>query len=86
MAWRWCLPASVISGTDLVAAGTEFVISLEGSEIRLTPLPMLPVTTVDDAAGLLARRGKKKTNEQTTHTNISSMLKARDATTRDQVV
>lgn len=65
-----------------LTAGTEFAISFVGDEIRLTPLPMFPVTTVDDAAGLLARRGKKKTDEQTTRSSIAKMLKARDAATR----
>lgn len=65
-----------------LTAGTEFAISFVGDEIRLTPLPMFPVTTVDDAAGLLARRGKKKTDEQTTRSSIAKMLQARDAATR----
>lgn len=65
-----------------LAAGTEFAISFVGDEIRLTPLPMFPVSTVDKAAGLLAKRGAKKTDEQTTRSNIAQMLKARDAATR----
>ena len=65
-----------------LAAGTEFAISFVGDEIRLTPLPMFPVATVDKAAGLLAKRGAKKVDEQTTRSNIAKMLKARDAATR----
>ncbi|GAB1235355.1 AbrB/MazE/SpoVT family DNA-binding domain-containing protein [Ferrigenium sp. UT5] len=63
--------------------GTEFAISFVGNEIRLIPLPLFPVTTVDDAAGLLARHGVKKTDEQITRAKISKMLKARDAATRE---
>jgi AbrB family looped-hinge helix DNA binding protein len=66
-----------------LAAGTEFAISFVGDEIRLKPLPMFPVTTVDDAAGLLSRRGVKKTYEQITRARIAKMLKARDAATRE---
>ena len=66
-----------------LAVGTEFAISFVGDEIRLKPLPMFPVTTVDDAAGLLARRGAKKTDEQITRAKIAAMLKARDAATRE---
>jgi bifunctional DNA-binding transcriptional regulator/antitoxin component of YhaV-PrlF toxin-antitoxin module len=65
-----------------LAVGTEFAISFVGDEIRLTPLPMFPVATIDNAAGLLAKRGAKKTDEQTTRSNIAKMLKMRDAATR----
>ena len=43
-----------------LAAGTEFAVSFVGDEIRLTPLPMFPRTTVAATAGLLAKRGQKK--------------------------
>lgn len=65
-----------------LAVGTEFAISFVGDEIRLKPLPMFPATTVNDAAGLLARRGVKKTDEQITRAKIAKMLKARDTATR----
>jgi AbrB family looped-hinge helix DNA binding protein len=65
-----------------LAAGTEFAISFVGDEIRLTPLPMFPVATVDGAAGLLAKRGKKKLGEQDSRARIAQTLKARDAATR----
>lgn len=65
-----------------LTVGTEFAISFVGDEIRLTPLPVFPVTNLDDAAGLLARPGRKKTDEQTTRSNIAKMLKARDMATR----
>ncbi|GAB1233037.1 hypothetical protein UT4_15030 [Ferrigenium sp. UT4] len=66
-----------------LTVGTEFAISFVGNEIRLIPLPMFPVTTVEDAAGLLARRGEKKSDEKTARAKISKMLKARDAATRE---
>lgn len=65
-----------------LAAGTEFAISFVGNEIRLTPLPMFPVTTVAEAAGLLAKPGMKKAGEENTHAKIAKMLKARDTATR----
>lgn len=65
-----------------LAAGTEFAISFVGAEIRLTPLPMIPVVTVDEAAGLLAKRGARKPDENKTRAKIAAAIKARDATTR----
>jgi bifunctional DNA-binding transcriptional regulator/antitoxin component of YhaV-PrlF toxin-antitoxin module len=65
-----------------LTVGTEFAISFVGDEIRLTPLPLFPTTTVDAVAGLLARPGKKKSDEQTTRSNIAKMLKVRDAATK----
>ena len=65
-----------------LAVGTEFVVSFVGNEIRLTPLPMFPRTTVADAAGLLTKRGRKGMSEAKTRASISRTLKARDAATR----
>ena len=65
-----------------LVVGTEFAISFVGDEIRLTPLPMFPVTTVDDAAGLLSKRGVKKTDENIIRAKIAKAIKARDAATR----
>lgn len=65
-----------------LAVGTEFVVSFAGDEIRLTPLPMFPRTTVADAAGLLAKRGRKGMSETKIRTRISKTLKMRDAATR----
>lgn len=65
-----------------LAVGTEFVVSFVGDEIRLTPLPMFPRTTVADAAGLLAKRGQKGMSEAKIRASISKTLKARDASTR----
>lgn len=65
-----------------LAAGTKFVVSFVGDEIRLIPLPMFPHTTVADTAGLLAKRGRKSMSEANTRASISKALKARDAATR----
>jgi AbrB family looped-hinge helix DNA binding protein len=65
-----------------LAVGTEFVVSFVGDEIRLTPLPMFPHTTVAEAAGLLAKHGRKGMSEAKTRARISKTLKARDTATR----
>jgi len=65
-----------------LAVGMEFAISFVGNEIRLTPLPMFPVSTVTEAAGLLAKRGSEKPDEKVTRAKIAKTLKARDAATR----
>ncbi len=66
-----------------LTAGTEFAISFVGNEIRLTPLPMFPATTVSEVAGLLARHGAKKVDEATVRAKIAKTLKARDTATRE---
>jgi hypothetical protein len=53
-----------------------------GNEIRLTPLPMFPVSTIAKAAGMLAKRGSKKSDEKETRAKIAKTLNARDAATR----
>lgn len=65
-----------------LTVGTEFAISFVGDEIRLTPLPMFPATTVDAVAGLLAKRGVKKSGDSATRKKIAVAIKARDAATR----
>jgi len=65
-----------------LAVGTEFVVSFVGDEIRLTPLPMFPRTSVADAAGMLAKRGKKKLSSEKARASISKTLQARDAASR----
>lgn len=65
-----------------LAAGTEFAVSFVGDEIRLTPLPMFPRTTVAATAGLLVKRGQKHMDEQKTRASIRKTLKARDTATR----
>lgn len=65
--------------------GTEFTVSLVGREIRLTPLPPFAQSTVMEAAGLLAMRGRKARNgvgDKTTRAKIRLSLKTRDKATR----
>ena len=65
--------------------GTEFTVSLVGQEIRLTPVLPFAQSTVIEAAGLLAKRGRKSRNkagDKAAHTKIHQTLKARDAVTR----
>jgi AbrB family looped-hinge helix DNA binding protein len=63
--------------------GTRFVVSFVGTEIRLTPVAPFAKRTVDDAAGLLAKRGRRrKIGADTTRRKIQQTLKARDAATR----
>ncbi len=82
MALRWWSRVTGTSVTNLMGARTEFVNALVGSEICLTPLQTLPMTTVETVAGLLARHGKKKIDEQISRANIAKMLRARDAASR----
>lgn len=68
--------------THHLAAGTEFVISFVGNEIRLRPLPLFPRTTVADGAGLLATYGRKRLSEEKIRAGIRKTLKARDNATK----
>jgi AbrB family looped-hinge helix DNA binding protein len=65
-----------------LAAGTEFMVSFVGAEIRLTPVPSFPKSTVAEVAGLLAKRGRKAVADKTTQDKIRASIKARDAATR----
>ena len=65
-----------------LAPGTEFVVSLVGKEIRLTPVPPFAQRTVMEAAGLLAKRGRKAASAKAAQAKIRRSLKARDAATR----
>jgi len=75
------IPKEIRKAHHLVV-GTEFVVSFVGDEIRLTPLPLFPRTTVADTAGLLAKHGRGSVDEKTTRATISKILKARDTATR----
>lgn len=78
---QFVIPNEIRKSHHLVV-GTEFAISFVGDEIRLTPLPIFPVATVAETAGLLAKRGVNRTDEENTHARIAKTLKARDAATR----
>ena len=75
------IPNKIRKAHDLLP-GTEFVVSLVGKEIRLTPVPPFAKRTALEAAGLLAKRGRKVASEKTTRAKIHQTLKARDAATR----
>lgn len=79
---QFVIPSEIRKSHHL-AAGTEFAVSFVGSEIRLTPLPMFPATTVAEVAGLLARRGENKAGEATVREKIAKAIKARDSATRE---
>ncbi|HEY4698042.1 MAG TPA: AbrB/MazE/SpoVT family DNA-binding domain-containing protein [Gallionella sp.] len=75
------IPKEIRKAHHLIV-GTEFAVSFVGDELRLTPLPMFPRTTVADAAGLLAKRGRKGMSEAKIRARIGKTLKARDDATR----
>lgn len=57
-----------------LAAGTEFIVSFLGDEIRLLPVPVFPRTRVEEAAGALAQSGRRKLTEEETESSIARML------------
>lgn len=61
--------------------GTRFVVSFVGTEIRLTPVAPFAKRTVNETAGLLAKRGRK-IGSDAARNKIQQTLKARDAATR----
>ncbi len=75
------IPNEIRKAHQLVP-GTNFIVSFVGREIRLTPVPPFPQVTAVEAAGLLARRGRKAAADKTTRAKIQRSLKARDAATR----
>jgi AbrB family looped-hinge helix DNA binding protein len=79
---QFVIPSEIRKSHHLTA-GTEFAVSFVGSEIRLTPLPMFPPTTLAEVAGLLARGEKKIPDEATLRAKIAQSIKARDAATRE---
>ena len=78
---QFVIPKEIRKALHLTV-GTEFAVSFVGNELRLTPLPMFPRTTVAGTAGLLAKRGQKAVSEAKTHTRVGKALKARDLATR----
>lgn len=57
-----------------LAAGTEFIVSFRGDEIRLMPVPVFPRTKVEEAAGALAKPGRKRLSEEETDMEIARLL------------
>ncbi|OGT20662.1 MAG: hypothetical protein A2342_07520 [Gallionellales bacterium RIFOXYB12_FULL_54_9] len=77
---QFVIPSEIRKSHHLTA-GTEFAVSFVGSEIRLTPLPMFPPTTLAEVAGLLAK--DEIPDEATIRAKIVQSIKARDAATRE---
>lgn len=73
---------NAIRKAQRLTAGTEFVVSFVGSEIRLTPQPPFATTTVNDVAGMLAKRGRARLSDETVRANMRKAIKARDQATR----
>ncbi len=65
-----------------LAAGTEFIVSFLGDEIRLMPVPVFPRTKVEDVAGALAKPGRKRLTEEETDLGIAQMLQEADEATK----
>ncbi len=61
-----------------LGAGTEFIVSFDGDEIRLLPVPVFPRTRVEDGAGALAKTGRKRLNDEETERAIAEMLREED--------
>jgi len=67
-----------------ITAGSEFVISAVGEELRLTPAPAFAKTLVKDAAGVLHRAGRKRLGEDETKRAIAKLIGARDKATQSR--
>ena len=65
-----------------LAAGTEFIVSFLGDEIRLMPVPVFPRTKVEDVAGALAMPGRKRLTDEETDRAIAQMLQKVDEATK----
>lgn len=65
-----------------LAAGTEFIVSFIGNEIRLMPVPVFPRTRVEDVAGALAKPDRKRLTEEETEMRIAQMLQEADEATK----
>jgi len=59
------------SETHNPGVGTEFDFSFVGNETRRTHLPMLPRTSIANAAGLLGRQRLNRLSEKKSGTSIS---------------
>lgn len=61
-----------------LAAGTEFIVSFQGDEIRLMPVPIFPRTKAEEVAGALAKPGRKYLTEDETDMGIARLLMEAD--------
>jgi AbrB family looped-hinge helix DNA binding protein len=65
-----------------IKAGTEYILSITGEELHLTPVPKIAETTLEEAAGILANPKREALSEEETSLRIKSMLKAQDEATK----
>lgn len=65
-----------------LAAGDVFSVRWVEGELRLTPIPRISPTTVDEVAGCLSRPGRKMLSEKETRARIAARIVADDAASR----
>lgn len=61
-----------------LSAGTEFIVSFAGDEIRLLPVPVFPLTRVEEGVGALARPGRPRIAEAEIEAAVEEMLRRED--------
>ncbi len=64
-----------------ITAGTEFVIRAVGNVLRLTPAPAVPKTSIEDAAGILHRPGRRYLGAERTRRAVGKLVGASDRAT-----
>lgn len=64
-----------------ITVGTEFVIRAVGDELRLIPVPAVRNTSIEDAAGILHRPGRKYMGEEKTRRAVGKLIRAKDSGT-----
>jgi AbrB family looped-hinge helix DNA binding protein len=64
-----------------ITVGTEFVIRAVGDELRLIPLPTARKTSIEDAAGILHRPGRKYLSEEKTRRAVGKLFGTKDSGT-----
>ena len=65
-----------------IAPGAEFIVTAEGSGLRLTPAPLFAPTTVEEVAGVLHQPGRKRLAEAEIKRRIATRLKTEDRASR----
>ena len=65
-----------------LATGDVFAVRWVEGELRLTPIPRITPTTVDEVAGCLSRPGRKRLTDKETRARIVARIEADDAATR----
>ncbi len=61
-----------------LSTGTEFIVSFDGDELRLLPVPVFPRTRVEEGVGALARPGRQFIDREETDRLIADMLHSED--------